>query len=520
MTAPDVSFAPAPATSMIPISLGTPQQFVTLRNFLLSAPYTGPEICRRVGIASIYEFRTVREGRAADPILRDTLDVLIRLFLDGEAVGGDVVRTRVPDDALRVMREVGLLVPGSESGETYAANVLLYPTESVFIISDLPSGAGALRSAPAADAVYPAITTSTQTFLVALPPTPCDSFLELCSGTGIAALAAARHATRAWAVDITERATRYAQFNALLNGIDNVEVVQGNLYDGVTGLTFDRIVAHPPYVAAFEPQFVYRDGGPDGEQITARIIAGLPEHLRPGGRFYCTCVATDRRGAPLEQRVRAMLGAREREFDVLVVARQTHSPSEYYFRLAVAGRTTFADAEQWQAHFRTLEVERLVFGWIVVQRHAETRTAFTVRRPCGPRTGSREIEWLLDWESRAAEPETRRRLLEARLALSPHTRLRAVQRAVSGEWVAEARSIMTDAPFPASVDCSADVAAFLAHCDGTRTARDHLRSLRNQGVVGPDMDEDQFALMLHSLIGSGFLTLGESGSAAGVVADG
>src|SRR5215217_7369387 len=140
---------------MIPIRLGTPQQFVTLRNFLLSASYTGPEICRRVGIASIYEFRTVREGRAADPVLRDTLDVLIRLFLDGEVVGSDIVRTRVPDDALGAMRELGLLVPGPESGVTYAASVLLYPTESLFIISDLTSGVGAFPSAPAADAVYP-----------------------------------------------------------------------------------------------------------------------------------------------------------------------------------------------------------------------------------------------------------------------------------------------------------------------------------------------------------------------------
>src|SRR5215208_4337525 len=196
---------------MIPIRLGTPQQFVTLRNFLLSAPYTEPEICRRVGIASIYEFRTVREGRAVDPVLRDTLDVLIRLFLDGEAVGSDIVRARVPDDALGAMGELGLLVPSPESGETYAATVLLYPTESLFIISDLALGVDAVPAPPAADAVYPAITTNTQTFLAGLPPTPCDSFLDLCSGTGIAALTAARYARRTWAVDITERAMRYAQ---------------------------------------------------------------------------------------------------------------------------------------------------------------------------------------------------------------------------------------------------------------------------------------------------------------------
>jgi SAM-dependent methyltransferase len=520
MTAPDVSLTSAPAAPTPPIRLGAPQQFATLRDYLLSAQYTEPEICRRLGIASIYEYRPGSQGRAADPDLRDPLDVLIRLLLHGEAVGSDAVRAHVPADALGAMRELGLLVPGSESDETCAASVLLYPTESLFIISDLMSGGGDRPSVPAVDAVYPAITRNTQTFLAALPATPCDSFLELCSGTGIAALVATRYARRTWAADITERATRYAHFNALLNDIDNVEAVQGDLYDAVTGLTFDRIVAHPPYVAAVEQQFIFRDGGPDGEQITARIIAGIPEHLRPGGRFYCSCVATDRTSAPLQQRVRAMLGAREREFDVLVVAREAFSPSEYYYRLAAAGRGNFADAEWWHGHYRKLGVERLVYAWIVVQRHVGDRAAFTVRRPGGPRTGSREVEWLLDWESRATDPATRGRLLEARPSLSPFARLRAVQRAVNGEWVAEASSLTTDAPFPATADCTADVAAFLAKCDGTRTARDHLRSLRGQGVVPPDMDEDQFAQMLQALVGSGFLTLDEAGNEAGAGADG
>ena len=47
------------------------------------------------------------------------------------------------------------------------------------------------------------------TFLDVMPNEPCDSFLELCSGTGIAALVAARDfAKHAWATDIADRSTK------------------------------------------------------------------------------------------------------------------------------------------------------------------------------------------------------------------------------------------------------------------------------------------------------------------------
>ena len=82
---------------------------------------------------------------------------------------------------------------------------------------------------------------------------------------------------------------------------------------------FDVIAAHPPYVPAEETELVFRDGGADGEQITRRIVAGLADHLNPGGLFYLECMLTDRAGEPIEQRVRRMLGPLEEEFDVFVV---------------------------------------------------------------------------------------------------------------------------------------------------------------------------------------------------------
>src|SRR5579885_3650218 len=138
------------------------------------------------------------------------------------------------------------------------------------------------------DIVFPAISRHTCQFLETLPQYPCEDLLDLCSGTGVAALVAvSRYARRAWAVDITERATRCAEFNILLNDLTQVTAIQGDLYAPLNGRMFDRIVAHPPYVPVMKPSKIYYDGGEDGERVTRAIIAGLPQHLKPGGSFYC-----------------------------------------------------------------------------------------------------------------------------------------------------------------------------------------------------------------------------------------
>jgi methylase of polypeptide subunit release factors len=73
-------------------------------------------------------------------------------------------------------------------------------------------------------------------------------------GTGIAALVAAqKDAAHAWAFDITARATHFAEFNRRLNAIPNVTAAEGDLYAPAGGQTFDRIVAHPPYLPVYRP---------------------------------------------------------------------------------------------------------------------------------------------------------------------------------------------------------------------------------------------------------------------------
>ena len=113
--------------------------------------------------------------------------------------------------------------------------------------------------------------------------------LELCAGTGLAGIAAARcHRGRATTVDVSRRARLTARINGALNGVP-VEALRGDLLAPVAGRTFDLIVSNPPYVPAEDDELPTRgprrgwDAGRDGRALLDRLCAEAPAHLRPGG---------------------------------------------------------------------------------------------------------------------------------------------------------------------------------------------------------------------------------------------
>jgi release factor glutamine methyltransferase len=112
--------------------------------------------------------------------------------------------------------------------------------------------------------------------------------LDLCSGTGILGLTAARLGARVTAVDISRRAVACARLNARLNHLA-LEVLRGDLFEPVRGRRFDAIVSNPPYIPAppgDAPRGAARawDAGPDGRVFIDRICERAAEHLQPGGR--------------------------------------------------------------------------------------------------------------------------------------------------------------------------------------------------------------------------------------------
>jgi release factor glutamine methyltransferase len=113
--------------------------------------------------------------------------------------------------------------------------------------------------------------------------------LDLCSGSGVLALAAAPHATAVVAVDISRTAVAAIRASALLNR-RRIEVRRGDLFGAVRGRRFDTILCNPPYLptppdapAVLGAQAW--EGGPRGRDLLDRICTGARAHLRPEGEL-------------------------------------------------------------------------------------------------------------------------------------------------------------------------------------------------------------------------------------------
>lgn len=118
---------------------------------------------------------------------------------------------------------------------------------------------------------------------------PGNDVLDLCTGSGAVAVAAARAGARSVsAVDVSRRSVIAARLNARLNGV-RVRALRGSLFERLDGRRFAVISANPPYLPARSddlpaggPQRAW-DAGRDGRALIDRIAADAARHLLPGG---------------------------------------------------------------------------------------------------------------------------------------------------------------------------------------------------------------------------------------------
>ena len=513
----------AATTQDLPLRLGRREDFARVGALLRDASFDQPTICRLLGIASLARLGAVRR-EDIDPAAAESaaLALLVRAFLLLERVPPGELAEAFGADAFAAFRALDLLrlCDFGGTGESCYAPVLLCPVAGVWIASDRHNNPDGSEFVPPPDIVFPATFAGTLRFLRVISRSPAGDVLDLCSGTGIGALVLSRHAQRVVASDLTARATHFARFNRMLNACDNVEPVQGDLYAAVRGRTFDRIVAHPPYVPALTEAQIFRDAGESGERVLRDIIAGLPAHLRPGGTFYCVSAGWDSREGRFEERIRRWLGERHHEFDVVFALSEEQSPEAVAGWLAKRPEAAGPAGEGWEERFRDAGLERNVYGAIVLHRvgpgtgNAGRSGPVTVRLQLSELSDGASFEWALRWYRWRAEREAARdlsqALLDSRPRLGARLRVRVTYAPQDGSLAIAQVVLESDRPFRAATGIDSWMLPLVARFDGRRVAVEVYAAARDASELAEGFQPGDFAALVAMMIERGYLEVDDS----------
>jgi SAM-dependent methyltransferase len=485
----------------MPPKLGTAEEYLAARRLFESNGFIYEKVCARLGIEHLYKFQAPPPGLGIKDRVTTPLDALIRLFAFGLYVERETAERLLTPEGVQALEALNLLAPDPARPGAVFGTAALVPLPWALAASDrvcFPDGEACGR---APDGVYPAFFANTLAFVDRLPETPCEAMLEIGTGTGYAAIRSARWAGHVWATDVSPRSARFAAFNAGLAGLENVTVLEGDMYAPVEGLTFDRIAIHPPYMPSPDGKYIYRDGGEDGEQIFRRAVEGLPRFLRPGGRFYAILMASDRRGETLEQRIRKWLRPDEAGFDVVIVTDERNAVQD-----AIA-KASDDDAPFWRAIWERNQTESLLYGSVLIQRHAGERSPVNVRAQAGVGFNWRHLDGLLDWEVRARQPGAEEMLLACRPRIAPACELQLSYRPIEGHFTPCEAQFQVVGPVRSRFKSPLWLVEAIFGCDGKSSWRDRYTDLVAKGQIPPQAPAAEFARMLIALVSGGALVL-------------
>lgn len=386
-----------------------------LRADLRDAGFTVDQVVRYLGptaSAALQREQTVPAERVTRSHPGPTA-TLVRFFTLGLPVSADELDRSLPRVGVAGLQRLGLL--GQPDSEPSAGQRRLTARWDVrpytdgehnwWVVSD--HGVTVTRQPLGGDHVV-GVGPASLTLASWTPRRSVERALDLGAGSGVQTLHLAGHARQVIATDVSPAARTCARLTEALAG-QRWDYRLGDLFAPVDGERFDLIVSNPPYVITprtdAAARYTYRDAGRAGDGFLAALVAGLEEHLRPGGLAQILGNWQIAPGDDWRSRWQEWLAGSG--LDAWVVLRHEADPAEYAETWLRDGGKLPGDQAApvgegsaggdlgyrlWLDDFAARGVERVAFGVATFQRPIRARPAWReytvadgpVSQPMGP----------------------------------------------------------------------------------------------------------------------------------------
>jgi hypothetical protein len=443
--------------------------------FLREEGYT-EEILSRLGLSKLPWNDRARRLASAWVVTGDArLDLLIRLFYLGESMTASQSEKFFPKEILQGLFTSQLL---ERDGERVRPACVLTHFGELLLACDSRCRA----EAGAADLVL-GVNPTTQLLARCNMLRSGGKALDLGTGCGTLALAAASMAVSVIGTDINQRALDFGRINAALNGVGNVSFLQGDRFEPVPGRRFDSIISNPPFFLAPVSGLLYCDNGMELDRFVESLALSAPQFLEEGGVFQMLCEWVELESETWEQRLRPWF--EQSGCDVHIWRGYEFSPAEYARMRALeqAQLDSEAAAASFGERISYLTARRVkgIFGGLISMRRRSGQNWFWVeemqKRPAEPigdalreRFSTRDV----------LESNSEQTLLGSRPRLAAQVRLVSEATQRNGVWTIERSYLERADDLPAKLGLDGVVAQLAARFDGTETLETLLKQLASE----------------------------------------
>jgi methylase of polypeptide subunit release factors len=482
----------------------SPESAKRIREFFRDCGYNTKMLMARFGLAEISSVHLLRIYRRGPDLDSTPLNLLLQWFWIGKDVPHSTAVATIPPDVLSALLTCELL--RAEDHRLVSA-VRVAPFAEFLIISD-HAESHELSMRP--DTILWPNPTTLLCYHLALKNSVAST-LDLGTGSGVLAIAAAANSGSVIATDLNPRARTFALFNAALNGVANVEFREGNSFEPVRGVRFDRILANPPFFVSPSLRRIYSDNDMELDGFCRNLIRQAPSHLNPGG--YCQMLLewVQIKGQPWRERLSAWvegLGC-----DAWIINTYIRSAADYAIVRVQEDRDETPDlavqatmTSQWQRYFQERDVES-IHGGVIILRLREGKNWLRMEElPVRPeRPFGEYLRRVFENQDFLEAHPTADELLPTCPALHQGSVLHKQFSQSPEGWRIASLELRLSEGLPYSVALQPNVAEFLGSCDGSRTLDEVTAGIAQEAGVALELVRQECCAVARQLAQRGFL---------------